>query len=168
MKFTRRSLKSVPLGNHKGNPIPTFSWTKNGKPIESSRCNFFSDGELIGLEIVDANVGDSGSYECHLSNDEGSCVGVCNAEVKKVYSAPFFSKPLNSIQQLRDCDAKFVCEVNSNPRPEVSWFFNGQQIHSSGTSQDNTVGCVTIIACQWSLAGTKRGLFPETNYHSLR
>ena len=115
----------------KGNPIPTFSWTKNGKPIESSRCHFFSDGELIGLEIVDANVGDTGSYECHLSNDEGSCVGVCNAEVKKVYSAPFFSKPLNSIQQLRDCDAKFVCEVNSNPRPEVAWFFNGQPVEES-------------------------------------
>jgi len=112
----------------KGNPIPTFSWTKNGSPIDGSRCHFFSDGELIGLEIVNANVGDSGRYECHLSNSEGMVEGTCNADVKKVYSAPFFSKALNSIQQLRDCDAKFVCEVNSNPRPEISWLFNGKPV----------------------------------------
>merc|ERR1719394_2251893 len=114
------SLKKWTLFPSMGNPIPTFSWTKNGSPIDGNRVHFFSDGELIGLEIVDANVGDSGSYECHLTNSEGNCIGACNAEVKKVYSAPFFSKPLNSIQQLRDCDAKFVCEVNSNPRPEIS------------------------------------------------
>merc|ERR1719322_1901947 len=43
----------------RGNPIPEFSWTKNGKPIDGSRCHFFSDGELIGLEIVDAKIADS-------------------------------------------------------------------------------------------------------------
>merc|ERR1719147_268590 len=52
----------------RGNPIPEFSWTKNGKPIDSSRIHFFSDGELIGLEIIDAKIADSGAYECHLSN----------------------------------------------------------------------------------------------------
>jgi hypothetical protein len=31
----------------KGNPIPTFSWTKDGKPVDASRVHFFSDGELV-------------------------------------------------------------------------------------------------------------------------
>ncbi len=31
----------------KGNPVPTFTWTKNGKPIDSNRVHFFSDGELV-------------------------------------------------------------------------------------------------------------------------
>ena len=129
----------------KGNPIPTFSWTKNGSPIDSSRVHFFSDGELIGLEIVDANVNDSGSYECHLTNSEGTCIGSCNAEVKKVYSAPFFSKPLNSIQQLRDCDAKFVCEVNSNPRPEIAWFFNGKPVEEDKRHKIKTNGMTRML-----------------------
>jgi hypothetical protein len=28
-------------------------------------------------------MGDSGRYECHLSNDMGSTTGVCNVEVTK-------------------------------------------------------------------------------------
>ena len=31
----------------KGNPVPTFSWTKDGKPIDGDRVHFFSDGELV-------------------------------------------------------------------------------------------------------------------------
>ena len=30
----------------KGNPIPEFSWTKEGAPIDSDRVHFFS-GEII-------------------------------------------------------------------------------------------------------------------------
>merc|ERR1719206_1373929 len=129
----------------RGNPIPEFSWTKDGKPIDASRCHFFSDGELIGLEIVDANIGDTGAYECHLSNDQGTCTGVCNAEVKKVYSAPLFSKPLNNIKQLLNCDAKFVCEVNSNPRPEISWFFNGQPVEEDARRKIKTNGMCRML-----------------------
>lgn len=31
----------------KGNPVPTFSWTKDGQPINADRVHFFSDGELV-------------------------------------------------------------------------------------------------------------------------
>ncbi len=31
----------------RGNPVPTFSWTKDGKPIDDDRVHFFSDGELV-------------------------------------------------------------------------------------------------------------------------
>ena len=31
----------------KGNPVPTFTWTKDGKPIDPKRVHFFSDGELV-------------------------------------------------------------------------------------------------------------------------
>jgi len=145
----------------KGNPIPNFSWSKNGAPLDS-RAHFFSDGELIGLEIVDARVSDTGAYECHLSNEMGTVTGVCNAEVKKVYSEPFFSKPLNNVKQLLDCDAKFVCEVNSNPRPDVTWFFNGaplvedkrHKLKTNGMTrmllikrlQESDVGSYTVVA----------------------
>ena len=33
----------------KGNPIPEFSWSKDGKPISSDRVHFFSDGELVSI-----------------------------------------------------------------------------------------------------------------------
>jgi len=129
----------------RGNPIPEFSWTKNGKPLDSSRCHFFSDGELIGLEIVDAKIADSGAYECHLSNQCGTVTGVCNADVKKVYSEPLFSKPLNNIKQLLNCDAKFVCEVGSNPRPTISWFFNGEPVEEDKRHKIKTNGMTRML-----------------------
>jgi len=145
----------------RGNPIPEFSWTKNGAPLDS-RAHFFSDGELIGLEIVDAKVADSGAYECHLTNEMGTTTGVCNADVKKVYCPPNFSKPLNDVKQLLNCDAKFICEVNCNPRPEVAWFFNGEPLvedkrHKLKTNgmtrmllikkiQESDIGSYTVVA----------------------
>ena len=34
----------------KGNPIPEFSWTKDGSPIKGDRVHFFSDGELVSID----------------------------------------------------------------------------------------------------------------------
>ena len=34
----------------KGNPVPTFTWTKDGKPIDPKRVHFFSDGELVSTK----------------------------------------------------------------------------------------------------------------------
>ena len=36
----------------KGNPVPTFTWTKNGKPIDPKRVHFFSDGELVSAKHI--------------------------------------------------------------------------------------------------------------------
>ena len=128
----------------RGNPIPEFSWSFNGAPLDG-RAHFFSDGELIGVEIVDAKVADSGKYECHLSNELGTVTGVCDAEVKKVFSEPFFNKPLNTIKQLINCDAKFVCEVGSNPRPEISWFFNGSPLEEDKRRKIKTNGMTRML-----------------------
>ena len=37
----------------KGNPIPEFSWSKDGAPLQGDRVHFFSDGELVrGLPLM--------------------------------------------------------------------------------------------------------------------
>lgn len=124
----------------KGNPIPQFSWTKDGAPLQSDRVHAFSDGELIGLEIVKAVMSDAGRYECHLSNDVGTETGVCNVQVHKIFKPPRFSRPLNNVKQLIDCDARFVCEVGCNPKPEVCWKFNGSPIADGGRYKIKTNG----------------------------
>ena len=40
----------------KGNPIPGFSWTKDGAPLEGDRVHFFSDGELVSLHHRDLRI----------------------------------------------------------------------------------------------------------------
>ena len=40
----------------KGNPVPTFTWTKDGKPIDPKRVHFFSDGELVSAKRLSFTV----------------------------------------------------------------------------------------------------------------
>ena len=75
---------------------------------------------------------DAGKYECHLSNDFGKEVGVCNVTVHKIYKPPHFSRQLNNVKQLLECDARFICEVGCNPKPNIHWKFNGKAIEDGG------------------------------------
>ncbi len=86
----------------------------------------------IGLEIPEARMGDAGRYECHLSNDVGKTTGECGVTVHKIFKPPFFSRRLSDVKQLRDCDARLVCEVGCNPKPEVKWFHNGKPVEDDG------------------------------------
>ncbi|XP_040572571.1 protein Obscurin [Lepeophtheirus salmonis] len=124
----------------KGNPIPEFSWTKDGKPIASERAHCFSDGELIGIEVINSKMEDAGAYECHLSNELGTITGVCNVKVNKIYQPPFFSTPLNNVKQIVGCDARFVCDVGCNPKPDITWTFNGKPIDDGGKYTIKTNG----------------------------
>ena len=77
-------------------------------------------------------MGDAGRYECHLSNDVGKTTGECGVTVHKIFKPPFFSRRLSDVKQLRDCDARLVCEVGCNPKPEVKWFHNGKPVEDDG------------------------------------
>ena len=103
----------------KDNPIPEFPQCKDGKAMDNSRAHVFCNGELIGVEMVKANLQDSGKYECHLSNEDRTCHGICKAEVRKVYSAPLFSKEVNNAKQVLKCDAEFIANIDSNTKPEI-------------------------------------------------
>lgn len=79
-----------------------------------------------------AVMSDSGVYECHLTNEVGKETGVCNVTVHKIFKPPHFSRQLNNVKQLLDCDARFVCEVGCNPKPNIAWKFNGKAIEDGG------------------------------------
>jgi hypothetical protein len=55
-----------------------------------------------------AVMSDTGRYECHLTNEMGSTTGVCNVEVHKIFKPPFFSRQMNNVKQLVNCDARFA------------------------------------------------------------
>ena len=65
------------------------------------------------MEIVKAVMSDSGRYECHLSNEMGSTTGICNVEVHKIFKPPFFSRQMNNVKQLINCDARYKNESST-------------------------------------------------------
>eukprot|EP00094_Tigriopus_californicus_P003329 TCALIF_03202-PA protein Name:"Similar to unc-89 Muscle M-line assembly protein unc-89 (Caenorhabditis elegans)" AED:0.27 eAED:0.27 QI:0/0.83/0.76/0.92/0.91/0.88/25/216/2842 len=129
----------------RGNPVPTFSWTKDGKPLDSDRVHFFSDGELIGMEISDAVLADAGKYECHLVNEVGKTTGECNVTVHKIFKPPVFTKHLTEVKQIPGCDARFICEVGANPKPEIQWLFNGKPVEDGGRYKIKTNGNIRSL-----------------------
>ena len=60
--------------------------------------------------MVNCVMADQGKYECHLSNEVGSVTGVCDVTVHKIYKPPHFARQLNDVKQIKDCDARFICE----------------------------------------------------------
>jgi hypothetical protein len=83
---------------------------------------------------------DSGNYECHLSNELGKEVGTCGVTVHKIFKPPNFNRQMNNVKQLLNCDARFVCEVGCNPKPEIVWKFNGKPIEDGGHYKIKTNG----------------------------
>jgi hypothetical protein len=60
--------------------------------------------------------------------------------VHKIFAPPFFSKQLVNVKQILKCDARFVCDVGCNPKPDVSWSFNGKTIEDGGRYKIKTNG----------------------------
>ena len=56
----------------RGNPVPTFSWTKDESAVNSSRISLSSDGKQ--LTITNVSRDDSGQYRCVASNSIGAAV----------------------------------------------------------------------------------------------
>ena len=57
------------LCNASGNPMPTFSWTVNGSPVNAtvdSRISFLADNKQLTITTVKRT--DGGEYKCLASN----------------------------------------------------------------------------------------------------
>ena len=55
-----------------GNPVPTFSWTKDGSAVNSPTISLSSDNKQ--LTITNVSRGDSGEYRCVANNSIGAAV----------------------------------------------------------------------------------------------
>ena len=76
-----------------GNPVPTFSWTTGGTPVNTTanpRISFSSDNKQ--LTITNVNRSDSGQYRCVANNSIGDAVtsNAVTLDVQCKYSEFFF------------------------------------------------------------------------------
>lgn len=103
--------------------------------MQVNESKFFAFVPQIGLEISEAQMGDAGRYECHLVNDVGKATGECNVTVHKIFKPPVFTRHLKDVKQIKDCDARLICEVGANPKPDVQWLHNGKPIDAEDGSR---------------------------------
>ena len=84
---------------------------------------------LTQLKIVGPKLADTGSnYLVKIANDLGEVTS--NKAVLNVSCGPVFVEEPKDQNVLKDKEAKFECVVKSNPKPNVTWLFNGKEFTS--------------------------------------
>lgn len=69
-----------------GIPEPDAQWLHNGKPIKSDeRVKVIQDGNLYKLDIIEAKLGDAGSYQVNITNKLGEEIRKAELNVSREY-----------------------------------------------------------------------------------
>eukprot|EP00062_Callorhinchus_milii_P005912 gi/632946130/ref/XP_007888405.1/ PREDICTED: titin-like [Callorhinchus milii] len=112
-----------------GTPEIKVTWYKYEteiQPTNQFRTSFVDSVSM--LEIIDANVEDSGQYICEAQNEAGTDRCTVTVTVKE---PPSFRKKLDAVEVVKATDLCLECEVAGTVPFEVTWFKDNKQIRPS-------------------------------------
>ncbi|XP_006907796.1 hemicentin-1 isoform X1 [Pteropus alecto] len=117
----------------RGLPVPAITWYKDSQPIiSSSQALYIDKGQF--LQIPRAQVSDSATYTCHVTNVVGSAEKSFHVDV---YVPPMIegdlAVPLNK-QVVVTHSLMLECKAAGNPPPVLTWLKDGVPVKAS----DNT------------------------------
>lgn len=102
-----------------GNPIPKAVWSRPDASIHKNRTAVLD----YGLQIVDIQPGDAGTYVCRLDNGIAPAL-VHTVQLDVLQAARISVGPLDQ-QAPEGDDVQMDCQVHGTPQPEVYWTING-------------------------------------------
>ncbi|XP_014404599.1 PREDICTED: hemicentin-1-like, partial [Myotis brandtii] len=114
----------------RGLPMPAVTWYKDGQPIiSSSQALYIDKGQF--LHIPRAQVSDSATYTCHVSNVAGTAEKSFHVDV---YVPPMIegdlAVPLNK-QVVVTHSLTLECKAAGNPPPVLTWLKDGVPVKAS-------------------------------------
>ncbi|KAE9547992.1 hypothetical protein FO519_008799, partial [Halicephalobus sp. NKZ332] len=109
-----------------GNPRPQIRWHFNGRILEPSR-KFEMRNENTQLIIYPFLDQDIGEYKCEAFNHYGRIETKANIKVIRS-SPPVIIDPPRSLEARVGEYVTFRCSARGEPKPFVTWFFNGSEI----------------------------------------
>ncbi|KRY53788.1 Muscle M-line assembly protein unc-89 [Trichinella britovi] len=119
-----------------GYPLPVITWFKDGVPLqEDERHKFYSDEDgFFAMTIEPVLMEDTGRYTCVATNEYGQATTSAFFRVvtaEREPEKPRFVTVLQDLQIHEGETAKFSCEVEGWPEPEIQFYLDGQAIHPS-------------------------------------
>lgn len=109
-----------------GNPRPQIQWYFNRKTIEASRKYLFKHDktELIVYPFLDSDIG---YYSCEAWNNLGRIESGAQIGIIRSHPPIITEGPQTSRTNLGE-KAVFICKARGDPKPSVTWFFDGTEI----------------------------------------
>jgi len=121
-----------------GIPDVTYSWLKNGKPFLTGEDAAFEDrsryiikDNVLKIKQVDKDR-DEGMYQCRATNDLDTRYS--SGQLKVLKLPPSFKKhPLNEkTYAAEQGNISLECKPEAAPKPNITWYFQGNRIGSGG------------------------------------
>ncbi|XP_066112042.1 hemicentin-2 isoform X1 [Saccopteryx bilineata] len=130
-----------------GSPPPLVTWTKDSHPVPTitDRNHLLPSGSL---RLAQAQVGDSGLYECRASNPAGSA---SRRYVLGVQAPPQVQPGPRVLKALAGEALDLNCVAEGTPEPRLNWSKDGVALRGGGPE-----GSIHFAAIQTSDAGTYR------------
>ncbi|KAG1938339.1 protogenin [Pimephales promelas] len=115
-----------------GNPRPLVSWSRaDSKPIDVFGARVLGNGNLV-ISAVKAQ--HSGTYLCRATTP-GTRNYTMAAGNLTVLVPPSLLEIPESQTRPRASTARFSCRAEGTPTPHITWFKNGEVIHSNGRTK---------------------------------
>uniref|UniRef100_A0A8D0AR44 Protogenin n=1 Tax=Sander lucioperca TaxID=283035 RepID=A0A8D0AR44_SANLU len=112
-----------------GNPRPIISWSRaDSKSIDVYNTKVLGNGNLI---ITDIKLQHGGVYMCRATTPGTRNYTVASANIT-VIAPPSLVEWPESLTRPRAGTARFVCQAEGVPTPEITWFKNGEKVQSNG------------------------------------
>lgn len=102
-----------------GNPIPKAVWSRPDASIQKNRTAVLD----YGLQIVDVQPTDAGTYVCRLDN--GIAPALVHTMQLDVLQGARIADGLRDQLAREGDDVQMDCPVSGTPQPEVYWLING-------------------------------------------
>eukprot|EP00066_Takifugu_rubripes_P005782 XP_003970092.1 PREDICTED: protogenin [Takifugu rubripes] len=112
-----------------GNPRPIISWSRaDSRSIDVYNTKVLGNGNLI---ITDIKPQHGGVYVCRATTPGTRNYTVASANVT-VLAPPSLVEWPESLTRPRAGTARFVCQAEGVPAPQMTWLKNGEKVQSNG------------------------------------
>ncbi|XP_042345387.1 protogenin A-like [Plectropomus leopardus] len=112
-----------------GNPRPIISWSRaDSKSIDVYNTKVLGNGNLL---ITDIKPQHGGVYMCRATTPGTRNYTVTSANIT-VLAPPSLVEWPESLTRPRAGTARFVCQAEGVPTPQITWLKNGEKVHSNG------------------------------------
>lgn len=116
-----------------GNPVPKSVWSRPDADIARNRTSVLD----YGLQIVDTQPSDAGTYVCRLDN--GIAPALVHTVLLEVLEAPQIVRGPRDQKAVEGGSVSLECVVHGSPAPDVYWMVNGEDTRKDASvSYDRT------------------------------